>query len=117
MLQKRVVGVLLMCLIAGATLAQDTKWREVKNWSGSGAKTTESFAVSSSEWRVRWTASKSQYGVFQIYVYDDKDRLVSLAANNQGGGSDTSYVRGAGRHHMMINAANVEWTVSVEDGE
>jgi hypothetical protein len=53
-------------------------------------------------------------GIFQIYVHNDRGELVSLAANKQGTGRDTSYVRGKGRYYLMINSGNVEWSVAVE---
>jgi hypothetical protein len=90
----------------------------VKTWKGSGAKDTESFDVRSREWRITWETSNEPFanaGIFQIYVHNDKDELVSLAANKQGTGSDTSYVRGRGRFYLKINSANVDWSVIVED--
>ena len=92
-------------------------WQWVAGWSGSGIKETETFSVQS-EWRITWETKnekKEGAGIFQIYVHDENDKLVSLAANKQGVGKDTSYVRSAGKHYLKINSGNVDWTVLVED--
>lgn len=40
---------------AGAAIAPAKKqWTEVASWKGKGIKTTESFAVTNREWRLRW---------------------------------------------------------------
>lgn len=92
-------------------------WQTVKEWSGSGIKTTESFEIKSREWRIEWKSSNEQVaGVTQIFVYDDSDSLITLAANHQGAGGDVSYVRARpGRFYLTINSANVDWKVKVED--
>ena len=67
-------------------------WQWVAGWSGSGIKETETFSVQS-EWRITWETKnekKEGAGIFQIYVHDENDKLVSLAANKQGVGKDTS---------------------------
>ena len=81
-------------------------------------KETESFNVESREWRISWETSKEPFagaGLLQIYVYNDQGAMVSLAANRQGPGRDVSYVRGKGRFHLMLNSANIDWSVTVED--
>jgi len=92
-------------------------WRVVKSWTGSGIKQTESFRIASREWRISWTTKNEKVaGLLQIFVYTDSGELVTLAANQQGAGSDVSYVRNTpGRYYLAINSANVDWTVTVED--
>ena len=96
---------------------QKPEWREVKSWSGTGIKTTETFQITGKEWRINWTAKNEQVaGVLQIFVYDKNNNLVALAANQQGEGSDVSYVREKpGSYYLTINSANVKWTVKVEE--
>lgn len=55
--------------------------------------------------------------IFQIYVHDEDDRLVSLAADTTQPGTDRSYVQGKGRFYLTIRAANCKWKVSEEDQE
>ena len=90
-------------------------WRRVKQWKGRGIKETESFPVKSGEWRISWKSMNGP-GVLQIFVYSDEGNMVATAANTLGTGSDTSYVRApAGRFYLMINSANVDWEVVVEE--
>jgi hypothetical protein len=93
------------------------EWYTVAEWSGSGIKTTETFNVPSRDWRVHWETSNEAFagaGIFQIYVYDSSDNLVTLAANKQGTGSDVSNVKPRGSFYLTINSGNVEWSVRVE---
>jgi hypothetical protein len=94
-------------------------WQQVKRWTGSGMKQTETFSVASREWRITWTASNEPFagaGILQIFVYDENGGMVTLAGNKQGTGSDVSYVRNPpGRYYLMINSGNVDWDVAVED--
>lgn len=106
----------LLLLVAG--LAQPAGWRSLKSWSGTGTKQTESFDTASREWRINWSMSDPALpgaGILQIFVYDQNDKLVSLAANTTQPTSDTSYVRGKGNYHLMINSGNCKWRVTVED--
>jgi hypothetical protein len=119
-------------LVLGATLALvptvglvsgpadgSAAWATVVEWSGSGIKETETFQVASREWRIAWETRNEAFkgaGIFQIMVHDEAGKLVTLAANKQGVGKDVSYVRsGPGKHYLMINSGNVDWTVKVED--
>ncbi len=117
---RAVVGSCLALLVVVGALvdARAVEWRSVKTWTGSGIKETEGFDIQSREWRVSWETKNEAFagaGIFQIYVHNDKDELVSLAANKQGTGKDVSYVRGKGRFYLKINSGNVDWSVTVED--
>jgi len=94
-------------------------WRAVKSWRGNGMKETETFSVASREWRIKWESANEAFagaGILQIMVYSEDGTLVTLTANKQGVGSDTSYVRtGPGKHYLMMSSANMDWSVSVED--
>ena len=110
-------SLMLSLLVPVAAHAQE--WRVIDSWSGSGQLETQTFRVSSSEWRVDWEATPSgDYGsVFQVYVYRGDGTLVTLAANvaNQGGTS-VSYVHAPpGEFYLMMNAANVNWSVEAEE--
>lgn len=96
-----------------------TTWWLVKEWSGNGIKQTESFSITGREFRVVWKSSNEPFpnaGVLQIYVHNAAGELITLAANKQGVGEDTSHVRSRpGEHYLMINSANVDWKISVEE--
>lgn len=99
---------------------QEPTWTEVASWSGSGIKNTETFQVSSREWRINWeTSNENIAGIFQVLVYDangSNQMPVSIPVNAQGVGSDTTYIReGPGAFYLEINSANVDWKITVED--
>jgi nitrous oxide reductase accessory protein NosL len=88
----------------------------IKEWQGSGIKTTEPFTVSQKPWGIAWAHRPDEYGgMLQIMVYDASrpDELVSLAANTNVGGSDSSYVYETGTFYLTINSANTKWDVRV----
>lgn len=73
-----------------ASAVPATNWRQLAAWDGSGTKQTESFDVQSGEWRISWETRNEAFagaGIFQIYVHNDRDEVVSLAANKQGPGA------------------------------
>lgn len=101
------------------TNEEPKEWVEIASWSGSGMKTTETFVITSDEFRIKWKTMNEAFensGIFQIYVNDESGQMVSLAGNKQGPGSDVSYVKeGPGRYYLEINSANIDWDVSVEE--
>lgn len=100
-----------------AAESRPAEWRRVKEWSGSGMKQTETFSVAGDEWRINWASKPDNpASIFAIYVYDEHGKVVNLAANVTGEGSDLSYIRSKGRHfYLQISAANTNWAVIVED--
>jgi hypothetical protein len=99
--------------------APEPTWQTIATWSGSGMKETETFTTRTREWRIQWQSRREPFpnaGLLQIFVHDADGGVVSLAANKQGPGKDVSYVRApAGPHYLMINSANIDWTVTVEE--
>jgi len=91
----------------------------IKEWEGSGYKTTGPFKVESKPWVIAWAHNPEviegvSMGIFQIYVCDAQDgNLVSIAANSMEKGSDTSYIYETGTFYLEINAANTSWAVKV----
>jgi hypothetical protein len=102
----------------GATQApaagQAKTWVAVKEWNGSGIKDTEKFTVGN-EWRVDWDFMPGQFGgIIQVYIYDEANNLVGLAANTQKAGPDTSFQHKGGTFYLKINASG-DWKVGVQD--
>jgi len=98
--------------------AKKEEWGEIKSWEGTGAKKTETFDITSDQWRITWGNNGGQFGggILQVYVYRPGDDLpVALAANTTEIGKDTSYVYEKGTFYLDINAANTNWTVKVEE--
>jgi hypothetical protein len=98
--------------VVPAAPAVGTKnWVVIKEWSGNGAKDTETFTVGS-EWRVDWVNSGSYLGVT---IYDAATKFpVGLAANTQAQTSDTSFQHKAGTYYLSVNAIG-GWKVAVQD--
>jgi len=104
---------------AGTIPDSAATWANVRTWRGSGIKQTESFVISSRKWRISWSTGNEpspDVGVLQVFVFNEAGDVVSLAGNKRGPGSDVSYVYGTpGEYHLMINSANIDWTVEVEE--
>ncbi len=92
-------------------------WHRIGSWQGSGAKETEVFDVASSEWRLVWTSKPVDgAGYLSFTVCDESGGPVALAVNQTAAGADTTYVHTKpGRYYISANAANTDWSVSVED--
>lgn len=94
----------------------------VANWSGTGTNTTQPFTIANSPWVIQWTSNPEvmegiSVGAFQIYVYNVNNTSipVSVAANTNSSGADNSYVYQTGTFYLVINAANTNWTVAVQE--
>ncbi len=98
-------------------------WQPVKEWSGNGMKSTETFRIASREWRINWeTQNENIAGILGIYVYkadgssQSNQMPVAIPVNTQGIGKDTAYVHeGPGEFYLQISSANVDWHIIVED--
>ena len=95
---------------------KQTAWYKVAQWQGKGIKNTETFNISSKEWRISWETKAGEYGEmnFQIYVYKSDGDLVSVAANVIGYDKDSTIIRGKGIHYLTINTAQ-PYTVLIEE--
>jgi len=92
----------------------------VNCWNGDGIKTTEPFTINEQPWFVNWTSNPQiidgqSMGLLQIMVYEtDQPTIpITLAANTQEQGTDTSYIYQTGTFFLTMNAANTEWQVCV----
>ena len=92
----------------------------LKNWDGTGIKSTEPFTINKQPWYIIWTNEPeimdgSPIGILQVTVYESSqpDLPIAFAANSMEATTDTSYVYQTGTFHLDINAANTEWEVSV----
>ena len=80
----------------------------VAQWSGKSIKNTETFNVTTQEWKISWNTRPGDYGDmnFQIYVYksDGTPHGTFVVANVIGEDNDSSVMRGAGNYYLTINA-------------
>jgi hypothetical protein len=86
---------------------KEPTWEKVIEFTGSSIKDTETFKITSNEWRIDWETSPGQYGDmnFQIYLYKEGSQLPDVSANIIGAGKDVSYKRGSGSYYLTINTA------------
>ncbi|MBU5677911.1 hypothetical protein KQI88_15950 [Alkaliphilus sp. MSJ-5] len=94
----------------------EEKWEEVIRFEGKSIKDTETFKISSKEWRIVWDTKPGDMGGmnFQIYVYNANGSMESVAANVIGEANDTSYMRGKGEYYFTIVTAQ-PYTIIVEE--
>lgn len=91
-------------------------WKKIAQWEGKATKNTETFFISTREWRISWETRPGEYGDmnFQIYIYKENGDLVSLAANVIGYDKDNTIIRGAGNYYLEINTAQ-PYTIIIEE--
>jgi hypothetical protein len=98
---------------------------EIKEWSGKGTKTTESFVTSGEQWAISWVFNPdpSEFEIyanyFGIYVYRTQDdipiNVVANIANVSSGQSDISYMHESGTFYLTVNSYNGTWKFKVYD--
>lgn len=96
-------------------------WREIGAWSGRGNRQTESFEVSPSALRLRWrTTNETAPGAGRLTVTLHSavsGRPLQTILETRGVGSGTTDVAEEQRWtHFVIEAENVEWHMTLEQG-
>ena len=120
-------------------------WRPVVSWSGHGNTQTESFAIETGQWRIKWAtkpqardsqthatpAQTAQSGQlqsegkqvvpmnkFRLVVHSSvSGRFVTVAAEHQGAGNGIAYLAEEPRQFfLVIESGGLDWTVQVEEG-
>lgn len=90
-------------------------WVVTKMWQGSGGRDTETFTVTD-HWRVDWLFNQIQpQGQLQVYIYGSDGKLLNIAANAHGTGSDTTFWVGPGTYLLKVNASGGDWKLDVQD--
>lgn len=96
----------------------ESEWKQIVKFEGKSIKDTQTFNISSDEWRIVWDTKPGDIGEtnFQIYVYDGNGNPVGshVVANIIGKGNDVSYMRGSGEYYLTINTAQ-PYTIIVEE--
>jgi len=118
-----IVFVLLIAFAACNSPASTPQQRNpvlIKEWSGTGITTTETFTISENPWSIKWQSNPtmmngSSMGMLQVYVYrtDNPNIPIALAANTSEATSGTSYVYNSGTFYLTINAGNTAWDVQI----
>ena len=91
----------------------------VLNISGSGSKSTQTFAVNDS-WQMQWNydcSSTGGQGNFQVFIFtgagamsEDNEGVNQLGAS----GSDTEYYHAGGSYYLEVNS-ECSWNIKVQD--
>jgi hypothetical protein len=95
-------------------------WKRLGSWSGRGNRQTETFISDTGSFRVLWeTKNEAAAGTGRLKVAfrsGDSGRVIIDAVDCRGVGSDTTYVGDQVRwYYLTIDAANIEWSVTVEE--
>jgi len=85
-------------------------------WQGSGSRETEEFTVGE-HWRVDWLFSPAPSGgSILVFIYHSEGRLLmSIAANTQKSGADTTFWAGPGKYFLKVNSSGGDWKLAVQD--
>ena len=107
--------------VAQRPAAAEITWREVGTWSGRLSQQTGSFEVSTVPMRLRWqTTSETSPGAGRLTVTLHSavsGRLLQTIVDAHGVSSATANVADEPRWcHFAIEAANVEWQMTLEQG-
>jgi hypothetical protein len=95
-------------------------WKRLGSWSGRTNLQTETFMSDTGSFRVHWeTKNEAAAGTGRLKVAfrsGDSGRVIIDAVDCRGVGSDTTYVGDQVRwYYLTIDAANIEWSVTVEE--
>ncbi len=82
----------------------------VAKYSGDDDKTTDLYEINA-PWEVHWV---SEGRIFQLYVYDEDDRRVEVAANKTRGGSDIYRNDSSGSYYLEVKATG-DWNFTIKE--
>lgn len=113
----------LLCLSACKSAPRpraQVGWRPIVEFSGRGDSQTESFDISSTQWRIKWQtkgAASPTGGTFHVVVHSAvSGRPIADAVNHRGNGSGIAYVTDDPRlYHLVIESAGVDWSIQVQE--
>jgi hypothetical protein len=96
-------------------------WHTVRTLSGRGNAQTESFDIGYAPCRVLWETrneTKPGAGTFRVAVDSAvSGRELQVAVDHNGPGQDMAYISVEPHwSYLVIESANLDWTVTVEEG-
>lgn len=96
-----------------------TATRPVGSWQGRGNRTI-GLVSDSGQFRISWQTRNEdppRSGTFRLTVHSAvSGRPIQVVADHQGDGSGTADVADDPRpYHLMVDSANIEWSISVEE--
>jgi hypothetical protein len=135
-MMMRRVFVVVFCLLAASACReggaaarsatsgaeQQTTWRKLGEWSGTGTTQTDSFTSDSGALRIHWKttphAGATPPGSFLLTIHSSiSGRPLQVAVDQHGPGEDIVYVTDDPRvFFAKIESTGLDWTFSVEEG-
>jgi hypothetical protein len=106
----------VLAALAALLLTSGTARAEapVAEWTGAGDRTTETFTVTSPTWRLRW-AGEGPRGALAIRVHPATGGRATTIGPQMDVIGGESVLRGAGDYYLEIIAANITYTIAVEE--
>ncbi len=96
----------------GQTKLAETPVEPIKKWSGSGARSTEPFTITSTPWKVKWN-SESDFLMISLSNAEDGEIIDILATITEKGAGET-YVYEKGKFFLTITGGG-NWEVEIEE--
>ncbi len=92
-------------------------WHEVKRFTGSSDRNTETFAITSSQWRIRWNHTATHaIDLFILTLWEyPSDYQGIVAWESDGSASETSYFYSRGTYWLDISVVNSTYDITVEE--
>jgi hypothetical protein len=96
-------------------------WRPVASWSGTANYQTDSFAIGTGQWRIKWQTRDSKSSTpktFRVIVHSSvSGRFVEVAVDHPNVGNGTSYIAEDPRDFfLVVESSGFQWTLDVEEG-
>ncbi|HJU44587.1 MAG TPA: hypothetical protein VJ691_17300 [Vicinamibacterales bacterium] len=112
------IALLASCRSKPPATEDVTVWQSRGTWSGRGSQQTAPFISNTGVLRLTWEARGSSKTPFKIFVHSDvSGRPLLTAVDRIGGGKDVTYVQEDPRSFfLVIESADLEWTVEVSEG-
>ncbi len=102
------------------SVGADTKkgtWYKVAQVTGTGKKTTETFKISGSEWKISWktTAAKGKADEF-IVILNDKQNpdLYEIIVNVTGTDEDLVFLEGKGQYYLTVTTTQ-QYSIDIQE--
>lgn len=95
-------------------------WRPIAAFSGRGDSQTESFDISSTEWRIKWEtkgATPTTAGTFHVEVHSAvSGRPLMDAIHQRGNGHGIAYVTEEPRlYELVVESSGLDWSMQVQE--
>lgn len=107
--------------LAPTNTAKPKAWHTVQHFTGNQNQQSETFHISSDQWRIVWSDKLNSAGMgsglFEATLYTSDNQLVDLVANvaNQSSGATYNAHVGPGDYYIKIEALYTDYDVQVQE--